>query len=75
VLCPTNRGSLGTPELNVKLQGELNPARPEEPVVQKSGWQFRPWDKVQTENDYDKDVFNVDIGRSPGSTPWSAKSP
>jgi exodeoxyribonuclease V alpha subunit len=64
VLCPMNRGSLGVRELNVRLQAELNPARPEEPVVEKFGWQFRPGDKViQTENNYDKDVFNGDIGQ------------
>jgi exodeoxyribonuclease V alpha subunit len=64
VLCPMNRGSLGIRELNVRLQGELNPARADEPVVEKFGWQFRPRDKViQTENDYDKDVFNGDIGQ------------
>jgi len=63
VLRPMNRGSLGVRELSVKLQGELNPARPEEPVVEKFGWQFRPRDKViQTENDYAKDVFNGDNG-------------
>ena len=59
-----NRGSLGVRELNVRLQNELNPARADEPVVEKFGWQFRPRDKViQTENDYDKDVFNGDIGQ------------
>jgi exodeoxyribonuclease V alpha subunit len=64
VLCPMNRGSLGIRELNVRLQTELNPARPEEPSVEKFGWQFRPRDKViQTENDYDKEVFNGDIGQ------------
>ena len=64
VLCPMNRGSLGIRELNVKLQGELNPARTQEPVVEKFGWQFRVRDKViQTENNYDKDVFNGDIGQ------------
>jgi exodeoxyribonuclease V alpha subunit len=64
VLCPMNRGSLGVRELNVRLQNELNPARDDEPVVEKFGWQFRPRDKViQTENDYDKDVFNGDIGQ------------
>ena len=64
VLCPMNRGSLGIRELNVRLQTELNPARSDEPVVEKFGWQFRPRDKViQTENDYDKDVFNGDIGQ------------
>jgi len=36
----------------------------DEPGVEKFGWQFRPRDKViQTENDYDKDVFNGDIGQ------------
>jgi exodeoxyribonuclease V alpha subunit len=64
VLCPMNRGSLGVRELNVKLQAELNPVRPEEPVAEKFGWQFRVRDKViQTENNYDKDVFNGDIGQ------------
>jgi exodeoxyribonuclease V alpha subunit len=64
VLCPMNRGSLGIRELNVRLQTELNPARADEPTVEKFGWQFRPRDKViQTENDYDKDVFNGDIGQ------------
>ena len=64
VLCPMNRGSLGIRELNVRLQTELNPARANEPLVEKFGWQFRPRDKViQTENDYDKDVFNGDIGQ------------
>jgi len=63
VLCPMNRGSLGVRELNIRLQNELNPARADEPLVEKFGWQFRPRDKViQTENDYDKDVFNGDIG-------------
>ncbi len=64
VLCPMNRGSLGIRELNVRLQNEQNPARTDEPVVEKFGWQFRQRDKViQTENDYDKDVFNGDIGQ------------
>jgi exodeoxyribonuclease V alpha subunit len=64
VLCPMNRGSLGIRELNVRLQNELNSARAGEPLVEKFGWQFRPRDKViQTENDYDKDVFNGDIGQ------------
>jgi hypothetical protein len=64
VLCPMNRGSLGIRELNVRLQNELNPERTDEPLVEKFGWQFRPRDKViQTENDYDKEVFNGDIGQ------------
>jgi exodeoxyribonuclease V alpha subunit len=64
VLGPMNRGSLGIRELNARLQAELNPARGDEPFVEKFGWQFRVRDKViQTENDYDKEVFNGDIGQ------------
>lgn len=64
VLSPMNRGSLGIRELNVRLQNELNPERPDEPLVEKFGWKFRPRDKViQTENNYDKAVFNGDIGQ------------
>ena len=64
VLCPMNRGSLGIRELNVQLQTELNPPRNDEPMVEKFGWLFRVRDKViQTENNYDKDVFNGDIGQ------------
>src|SRR5207302_7180716 len=64
VLSPMNRGSLGIRELNARLQAELNPPRAQEPAVDKFGWQFRLRDKViQTENDYDKGVFNGDIGQ------------
>ena len=64
VLAPMNRGSLGIRELNARLQDTLNPARANEPHVEKFGWQFRVRDKViQTENNYDKDVFNGDIGQ------------
>jgi exodeoxyribonuclease V alpha subunit len=70
VLCPMNRGSLGIRELNQRLQEELNPARADEPDVEKFGWRFRLRDKViQTENDYDKDVFNGDIGQVTGIDP------
>jgi exodeoxyribonuclease V alpha subunit len=64
VLSPMNRGSLGIRELNARLQNELNPVRAEETTVEKFGWQFRVRDKVmQTENDYEKEVFNGDIGQ------------
>lgn len=63
VLCPMNRGSLGVRELSIALQRVLNPARPGEPTVERFGWRFQMRDKVmQTENDYDKEVFNGDIG-------------
>ena len=64
VICPMNRGSLGIRELNGLLQNALNPIKPDEPIVEKFGWRFRVGDKVmQTENNYDKDVFNGDIGQ------------
>jgi exodeoxyribonuclease V alpha subunit len=64
VLVPMNRGSVGVQELNLRLQAELNPPAPDKPEVEKFGWRFRVGDKVmQTENDYDKDVFNGDIGQ------------
>jgi exodeoxyribonuclease V alpha subunit len=63
VLCPMNRGSLGVRELNTALQKVLNPAQPGQPAVERFGWRFQIGDKVfQTENDYDKDVFNGDVG-------------
>jgi exodeoxyribonuclease V alpha subunit len=64
VLCPMNRGSLGVREMNQMLQAHLNPLKPSEVYVEKFGSQFRLKDKViQTENNYDKDVFNGDIGQ------------
>ena len=63
VLCPMNRGNLGVRTLNELLQNALNPLRPDDPFVEKFGWQFRLRDKVmQIRNNYDKDVFNGDIG-------------
>ena len=64
VLCPMNRGSLGSHALNVRLQQALNPALPNEPSAEKFGWRFCLRDKViQTSNNYDKEVFNGDIGQ------------
>jgi len=61
VLCPMNRGGLGARSLNIELQNALNP--PGEIRVERFGWTFCPGDKVmQVENDYDKDVYNGDLG-------------
>jgi exodeoxyribonuclease V alpha subunit len=61
VLSPTNRGGLGARSLNVDLQQALNP--PGEVRVERFGWTFCVGDKVmQTENDYDKEVYNGDLG-------------
>ncbi|MGD9896832.1 MAG: ATP-dependent RecD-like DNA helicase [Candidatus Methylacidiphilaceae bacterium] len=67
VLCPMNRGSLGVFELNARLQAELNPLGRGESEVERFGWRFRLRDKVlQTKNDYQKEVFNGDIGEVVG---------
>jgi exodeoxyribonuclease V alpha subunit len=61
VLCPMNRGGLGARALNLELQRVLNP--PGEESIQRFGWTFGAGDKVmQIENDYDKDVYNGDLG-------------
>ena len=62
VLTPMNRGSLGARALNGVLQEVLNPEAT--PRVTRFGWTYAPGDKViQTVNNYEKDVFNGDIGR------------
>ena len=61
VLCPMNRGGVGARSLNIELQAALNPAG--EQKVDRFGWTFASGDKVmQIENDYDKEVYNGDIG-------------
>jgi exodeoxyribonuclease V alpha subunit len=61
LLCPMNRGGVGARSLNIELQAALNPAG--ERKVERFGWTFAPGDKVmQIENDYDKEVYNGDIG-------------
>ncbi len=61
VLCPMNRGGVGARSLNIELQAALNPSG--ERKVERFGSTFAPGDKVmQIENDYDKEVYNGDIG-------------
>jgi exodeoxyribonuclease V alpha subunit len=61
VLCPMNRGGVGARSLNIELQAALNPAGDHK--VERFGWTFASGDKVmQIENDYDKEVYNGDIG-------------
>jgi exodeoxyribonuclease V alpha subunit len=65
VLTPMNRGGLGVRSLNVELQQRLNGQA--EPKVQRFGSTFASGDKViQMVNNYDKEVFNGDIGRIAG---------
>src|SRR5499433_1232417 len=61
VLCPMNRGGLGARSLNIELQNVLNP--PSDTRIERFGWTFCPGDRVmQVENNYDKDVYNGDLG-------------
>ena len=61
VLTPMHRGSVGAGNLNQQLQAALNPG---EGGVTRGDHSYRVNDKVmQIRNNYDKDVFNGDIGR------------
>src|SRR4051812_42625892 len=61
VLSPMNRGVLGARNLNHELQRVLNPNPPAS--VERFGWRFAPGDRVmETQNDYDREVFNGDLG-------------
>ncbi|MCB9590001.1 MAG: ATP-dependent RecD-like DNA helicase [Polyangiaceae bacterium] len=61
VLTPMHRGPSGTIALNAVLQETLNPTGA---TLERGGQRYRVGDKVmQTKNDYDREVFNGDIGR------------
>ena len=61
VLTPMHRGTVGALNLNEALQKELNPSKDE---ILRGGRVFKTGDKVmQIRNNYDKDVYNGDIGR------------
>lgn len=68
VLTPMQRGAAGAVHLNQVLQEALNPSGPDRggnpaPELHRGGYTFRPGDKVmQIRNNYDKEVFNGDIG-------------
>ena len=65
VLCPTNRGELGARHLNQALQARLNPDAADR--VERYGVIFALGDKVmQLENDYEREVYNGDLGRITG---------
>lgn len=64
ILSPMNRTELGVTNLNHCLQAALNPAGPGVREVNRYGTIFRVGDKViQTQNNYQREVFNGDIGR------------
>lgn len=75
VLTPMQRGVVGATNLNLALQEALNPTEQEvfvrgkgairlpKETLRRSGYAFRAEDKVmQIKNNYDKEVFNGDIG-------------
>ncbi len=63
VLAPIYRGPAGVMALNERLQEKLNPSTASKPERRLFGVTFRVGDKVmQTRNNYDKDVYNGDIG-------------
>ena len=66
VLTPMQRGVVGAANLNQELQKALNPpvqGRPGAQGLRRGGFVFRARDKVmQIRNNYDKEVFNGDIG-------------
>jgi exodeoxyribonuclease V alpha subunit len=60
VLTPMQRGDVGAANINMLLQEALNPSGA---FLTRSGYHYRLGDKVmQLRNDYDKNVFNGDIG-------------
>jgi exodeoxyribonuclease V alpha subunit len=60
VLAPMHKGIIGVANLNIELQKRLNPGQS---GITRGAWNFRLGDKVmQIVNNYDKDVFNGDIG-------------
>jgi exodeoxyribonuclease V alpha subunit len=63
VLAPIYRGPAGVTALNERLQEKLNPPAGNKPERRLYGTIFRLGDKaMQTRNNYDKDVYNGDIG-------------
>ncbi len=64
VLSPMYRGSTGVANLNEQLQLALNPPSAGRPERRIGGRTLRVGDRLmQTRNNYDKEVFNGDIGR------------
>ena len=60
VLTPMQRGVVGAANLNLLLQQALNPSGPS---LNRGGYTYRQGDRVmQQRNNYDKDVFNGDLG-------------
>jgi exodeoxyribonuclease V alpha subunit len=64
VLSPLHRGAAGVGELNRRLQEALNTPGPAKPEHRRGAQVYRLGDRVmQIRNNYDKEVFNGDMGR------------
>ena len=63
VLSPMHRGAAGVEALNETIQDTLNPPQPDRPERSSDSRVYRTGDRVmQVRNNYDKDVFNGDMG-------------
>jgi exodeoxyribonuclease V alpha subunit len=63
LLVPMNRGVVGTHRLNQEMQNLINPQKPGLATITRFGVEYRLNDRVmQIKNNYDKFVFNGDIG-------------
>ena len=61
VLTPMHKGLIGTANLNTALQEALNPSQE---ILTRGGRTYKTGDKImQIQNDYEREVFNGDIGR------------
>lgn len=64
VIAPMHNGIAGVTSLNTEIQALLNPARRGVPEIVRGNRTYRLGDKVmQIRNNYDKDVYNGDVGR------------
>lgn len=62
ILSPMYKGEVGVNNINIHIQNSLNPAGTE--ILNRKLYNLRVSDKVmQLKNNYDKDVFNGDIGK------------
>lgn len=63
ILTPMNKGSIGTREINKRIQNKINPSSEGKKEIQIGNKVYREGDRViQTSNNYDLNVFNGDIG-------------
>jgi exodeoxyribonuclease V alpha subunit len=64
VIAPMHAGAVGVASLNAELQSLLNPSTSGASEFRRGERSFRLGDKImQTRNNYDKDVYNGDVGR------------